>query len=88
MFDWLRKKRLTQEEEERIEDEWYEKKSALMERILGKEHDMVMHAIIPYEIGGSLDLHYYPNSVKVDKLSIRREHGSGHDIAQRRHMHG
>jgi len=32
-----------------------------MENILGKEHDMVMHAIIPYDVGGSLDLYYYPN---------------------------
>lgn len=28
--------------------EWYDRKSALMQDILGHEHDMVMHAIIPY----------------------------------------
>lgn len=38
-----------------------ETKSAFMERILGKEHNMVMHAIIPYAVGGTLDLYYYPN---------------------------
>lgn len=42
---------------------WYERKSALMEEALGKEHDMVMHAIIPYAIGGGLDLYYYPNDI-------------------------
>jgi hypothetical protein len=57
------RKRLSEEEEERLENEWYEKKSGLMEALLGKEHDMVMHAVIPYEIGGALDLYYYPNGI-------------------------
>lgn len=43
--------------------EWYEHKCRLMEQMLGKEHDMVMHAIIPYAIGGGLDLYYYPNGI-------------------------
>ncbi len=42
---------------------WYDRKSALMEASLGKEHDMVMHAIIPYAIGGGLDLYYYPHGL-------------------------
>ena len=42
---------------------WYDDKSAMMVSILGEEHDMVMHAIIPYALGGSLDLYYYPNGV-------------------------
>jgi hypothetical protein len=42
---------------------WYDRKSALMEEMLGKEHDIVMHAIIPYAIGGGLDLYYYPNGI-------------------------
>ena len=42
---------------------WYDRKSALMEGMLGQEHDMVMHAIIPYAIGGGLDLYYYPNGI-------------------------
>ncbi|HUQ71239.1 MAG TPA: hypothetical protein VM165_17055 [Planctomycetaceae bacterium] len=40
---------------------WYDRKSTLMESALGSEHDMVMHAMIPYSIGGALDLYYYPN---------------------------
>ena len=43
--------------------EWYDRKTALMEAVLGPEHDMVMHAIIPYAIGGGLDLYYYPSGV-------------------------
>ena len=46
---------------EKAEEKSYEIKSKFMETVLGKEHDMVMHAIIPYDIGGSLDLYYYPS---------------------------
>src|SRR6185436_11168103 len=42
---------------------WHEHKDGLMEQSLGKEHDMVMHAIIPYAVGGALDLYYYPNGL-------------------------
>lgn len=64
MFGWFgKKKKLREEEEERLEEEWHDKKDELMIGILGKEHDMVMHAIIPFEIGGALDLYYFPNQV-------------------------
>lgn len=42
---------------------WDEHKSRILEGFLGKEHDMVMHAIIPYAVGGFLDLYYYPKGV-------------------------
>jgi hypothetical protein len=45
-------------------DGWYDEKSQRMELTLGPEHDMVMHAIIPFEIGGGLDLYYYPKRIK------------------------
>lgn len=45
----------------KAEEKSYEIKSKYMESVLGNEHNMVMHAIIPYDIGGSLDLYYYPN---------------------------
>jgi hypothetical protein len=51
------------EDTEKIADEWYERKSRLMAASLGKEHHLVMHAIIPYAIGGGLDLYYYPNGL-------------------------
>lgn len=40
-------------------EQWYDKKSAWMEEILGPEHDTVLHAIIPYAVGGALDIYYY-----------------------------
>ncbi|MFL5244506.1 MAG: hypothetical protein ACJ8FY_20595 [Gemmataceae bacterium] len=47
----------------KLMEEWDDEKSRLLEKTLGKEHDMVMHALIPYHIGGSLDLYYYPNGI-------------------------
>jgi hypothetical protein len=51
--------------------EWYDEKSALMEEMLGKEHDMVMHAIIPYAIGGGLDLYYYPHGIPGTAIATK-----------------
>lgn len=45
-------------------DAWYDDKSERMQLILGPEHGMVMHAIIPFEIGGGLDLYYYPKRIR------------------------
>jgi len=72
MLEWLRKgKKLKQEKIKHLEDEWYRKKSTLMENILGQEHDMVMHALIPYYLGGTLDLYYYPFSVKGTGIATK-----------------
>ncbi|QVL31301.1 suppressor of fused domain protein [Telmatocola sphagniphila] len=43
--------------------EWYDQKSRLMEASLGREHDMVLHSMIPYSVGGGLDLYYFPNGI-------------------------
>ncbi len=66
-----KKKKISEEEEEKLEDEWYEKKSKLMELMLGTEHDMVMHALIPYEVGGALDLYYYPNGIPGTAIATK-----------------
>ena len=58
-------------DEEDIDQEWYERKSAYMEASLGKEHNMVMHALIPYALGGSLDLYYYPNGVAGTAIATK-----------------
>lgn len=65
--------------------QWYEHKSRLMEATLGKEHDTVMHAIIPYAIGGALDLYYYPNglpgtAIATKELSELPNEGSSNDV--------
>jgi len=57
--------------ESRAYNEWYDEKSRQMERMLGKEHNMVMHAIIPFDIGGSLDLYYYPYGIKGTAIATK-----------------
>lgn len=67
MFDFIRrlfgKKPAPAPVDEAAAAAWYEEKSKLLEATLGPEHDHVMHAIIPFAIGGGLDLYYYPNGV-------------------------
>jgi hypothetical protein len=57
--------------DEKAGQRWYDRKSALMEEMLGKEHDMVMHAIIPYALGGGLDLYYYPNGIAGTAIATK-----------------
>lgn len=42
----------------------YELKSKGLESILGKMHNLVGHAIIPFEVGGAVDMYYFPNHIK------------------------
>jgi Suppressor of fused protein (SUFU) len=56
---------------EDIDAQWLERKSAYLEESLGNEHDMVMHALIPYALGGSLDLYYYPNGVPGTAIATK-----------------
>lgn len=68
------------EEELARGNEWYERKTAFMEETLGKEHNMVMHVMIPFCVGGALDLYYYPNgtpgtAIATKELAERPEQG-------------
>ena len=58
-------------DDERLSDQWYDLKSSLMEKSLGPEHDVVMHAIIPYAIGGGLDLYYFPNGLSGTAIATK-----------------
>tara|TARA_A100000171_G_C2129035_1_gene145427 strand:+ start:1316 stop:1978 length:663 start_codon:yes stop_codon:yes gene_type:complete len=49
-------------EEEHEKD--YELKSKGLEDVLGKSHNIVGHAIIPFTIGGAVDMYYFPNHIK------------------------
>jgi len=49
-------------EEEHEND--YELKSNGLEDVLGKMHDLVGHAIIPFAVGGAVDMYYFPNHIK------------------------
>src|SRR6516162_8958344 len=68
-----------------VDQAWYDRKSALLEESLGKEHDMVMHALIPYALGGGLDLYYYPQgipgtAIATKELSESPNEGSSNDV--------
>ena len=41
----------------------YEQKTKGLENILGKMHNLVGHAIIPFSVGGAVDMYYYPNHI-------------------------
>lgn len=74
----------TEMADEDLARRWYEHKSRLMEASLGEQHNMVMHAIIPYSIGGGLDLYYYPNgipgtAIATKELSELPNQGSSND---------
>lgn len=49
-------------EEEHLKD--YELKTEGLEKVLGKMHNLVGHAIIPFAIGGAVDMYYFPNHIK------------------------
>jgi hypothetical protein len=42
----------------------YELKSKGLEDVLGEMHNLVGHAIIPFAIGGAVDMYYFPNHIK------------------------
>jgi hypothetical protein len=67
MFDRIKKlfqkAPATEESDDVVAREWYERKQKVMEQLMGKQHNIVMHAIIPYAVGGGLDLYYYPNGI-------------------------
>ena len=42
----------------------YERKTQGLENVLGKMHDLVGHAIIPFSVGGAVDMYYFPNHIK------------------------
>ncbi|QWV95282.1 suppressor of fused domain protein [Geomonas oryzisoli] len=64
-------KKRDEKEIERLEEDWFNKKSDVMAAVLGREHDMVLHSIIPYEIGGALDLYYYPNGIAGTAIATK-----------------
>lgn len=76
---------MSEDYDEQLAQEWHDKKSAAMVDVLGEEHDMVMHAIFPYSIGGSLDLYYFPNgiagtAIATKELSEAPGEGSSNDV--------
>ena len=62
---------LEEDDDEKLANEWYERKTAMMVDVLGKEHGMVMHSIIPYAVGGGLDLYYFPNGIEGTAIATK-----------------
>jgi len=60
-------KKLFHKNDKKFSDEEYElhyevKKEAL-EKVLGPMHDLVGHAIIPFQVGGAVDMYYFPQAL-------------------------
>jgi hypothetical protein len=44
-------------------EKYYELKEWGLENVLGKMYEMVGHAIIPFSMGGAVDMNYFPNHI-------------------------
>jgi len=58
----------------------YEAKQAALERILGRMHGFVGHAIIPFHLGGAVDMYYFPNGIPgtgLATMELIQPDGSG-----------
>lgn len=62
---------MNDEFDEKIAEQWFEDKTSMMVGLLGEEHDMVMHAIIPFALGGGLDLYYFPNGIEGTAIATK-----------------
>lgn len=76
---------MSDDHDEKLAQEWYDRKSGLMAELLGPEHDMVGHSVIPYAVGGGLDLYYYlkgiaGTAIATKELCEERGEGSSNDI--------
>jgi Suppressor of fused protein (SUFU) len=61
------KKEEPKQEQDFSEEEYdkdYEQKVLGLETVLGKMYEMVGHAIIPFSVGGAVDMYYFPNHIK------------------------
>ncbi len=55
-------------------------KQAGLERVLGRMHDLVSHSVFPFEIGGAVDLYYFPHGIPgvgFATMELIRPDGSG-----------
>lgn len=43
-------------------ERYYDAKQTALERVLGKMYDTVGHAVIPFQLGGALDMYFFPDS--------------------------
>ena len=66
MLSWLIKLFARQAPRREFTPEDYEKHNELkqqwLKNLLGSMHDMVGHSIVPYAVGGAVDMYYFPQS--------------------------
>lgn len=65
--------------QERAEQD-YELKEQGLENVLGKMHDVVGHAVIPFAAGGTVDMYYFSNHIAgtgFATMELLDENGSG-----------
>lgn len=61
-------------------DKDYEEKEKGLEDVLGKMYSMVGHAIIPFAVGGAVDIYYFPNHIQgtgFATMELLDPHGNG-----------
>jgi len=78
------KKRFTDDKH----DKFYELKLASMEKILGKSHELVRHAIIPFPFG-PVDMYYFPNALSgcaFATMELIKPDGSGPNAKQHENL--
>lgn len=56
---------------EDIGRKWYDQKTQWLSARLGPEHESSMHAIIPYALGGALDLWFYPHGIPGTAIATK-----------------
>ena len=72
LIDWLKGRPSPPADYDAAADEaWYGAKSAFLAEHLGPEHEMVMHALIPYAVGGNLDLYYFPDGIDGTAIATK-----------------
>lgn len=71
-------------------NQWYKKKTRFMKKHLGAELKTVTHAIVPFGLGGGLDLYYYPQeagcAIATKDLSPTPDEGPSNQLFQRYEM--
>ena len=63
---FLRSRRVSPKRPEFTDQEhgqYHEFKQAALEKVLGPMHNLVGHALIPFQIGGAVDMYYFPNCI-------------------------
>lgn len=59
----LFKKKKVEEVSDEMLDTFFHQKEIEMKKVLGEMYGLVGHAIMPFQIGGSVDMYYFPNAI-------------------------